>query len=74
MPSGSGMGSLDWNHCNGDLLFPNITQTDSPLEDVDELLPDLITEDELDDINFSEMGLSDGKCSKFDFYFELRCV
>ena len=60
MPSGSGMGSLDWNPCN-DMLFPNITQTDAPLDNVDELLPDLITEDELEDINFSEMGLSDGK-------------
>lgn len=64
MPSGSGMGSLDWESC-GDLIFPNITsdlndQAES-IDDVDELLPDLITEDELEDINFSEMGLTDGR-------------
>jgi hypothetical protein len=67
MPSGSGMGSLDWESC-GDLIFPNITsdlnEPEDPIDDVDELLPDLITEDELEDINFSEMGLTDGmfKC------------
>ncbi|XP_060567437.1 endoplasmic reticulum membrane sensor NFE2L1-like isoform X1 [Ruditapes philippinarum] len=62
MPSGSGMGSLDWESC-GDLIFPNITsdlnEPEDPIDDVDELLPDLITEDELEDINFSEMGLTD---------------
>ncbi|XP_053408693.1 endoplasmic reticulum membrane sensor NFE2L1-like isoform X2 [Mercenaria mercenaria] len=62
MPSGNGMGSLDWESC-GDLIFPNITsnlnEPSDPIDDVDELLPDLITEDELEDINFSEMGLTD---------------
>lgn len=62
MPSGSGMGSLEWESC-GDLIFPNITSDmNDPAEsidDVDELLPDLITEDELEDINFAEMGLTD---------------
>lgn len=60
MPSGSDMGTLDWNTC-GNMLFSNITQADSPLEDVDELLPELIADDELEDIDLSEMGLSDGK-------------
>lgn len=62
MPSGQAMGGLDWNTC-GDLLFPNISaeldQTESQLDDVDELLPHLISEEELD-IDLAEMGLSDG--------------
>lgn len=62
MPSGSDLHPLEWDSCN-DFIFPNITSninnTCDPIDDVDELLPDLITEDELEDINFSEMGLSD---------------
>lgn len=74
MPSGSGIGSLDWESC-GDLIFPNITsdlnEPEEPIDDVDELLPDLITEDELEDINFSEMGLTDGKF-KFVFFLTYK--
>lgn len=64
LPSGSEMSGLDWDPCSN-FLFPNITSglnQSEPIEDVDELLPDLITEDELDvdEINFAEMGIEDG--------------
>ena len=65
-PNTNNISPVEWDPCSN-LLFPNITnnlnQTES-IEDVDELLPDLITDDELEGINFSEMGLTDGKLAK----------
>lgn len=60
-PNTNNISPVEWEPCSN-FLFPNITnnlnQTES-IEDVDELLPDLITDDELENINFSEMGLTD---------------
>ncbi|KAL3837016.1 hypothetical protein ACJMK2_022408 [Sinanodonta woodiana] len=60
VPNTSGMTPIEWDSSN--MLFPNISgsinQTES-LEDVDELLPELITEDDLDGINLAEMGIND---------------
>ena len=62
-PNTNNISPVEWEPCSN-FLFPNITnnlnQTES-IEDVEELLPDLITDDELESINFSEMGLNDGK-------------
>ena len=64
-PGGSAPGTLDWGEPVSSFLFPNITtglnQTES-MEDVEELLPDLITDDELEEINLiaENMGLNDG--------------
>ncbi|WAR05216.1 NF2L2-like protein [Mya arenaria] len=49
----------------GDSFFPNISSvlsSDNPggLDNVDDYLPDLMEDEELEDINFSEMGLDDG--------------
>ena len=52
------MNPVEWDPCQN-FLFPNISQPEV-IEDVDELLPDLITEDELDDIKFGDIDLSDG--------------
>ena len=65
-PNANMPSTLDWEPV-GSFLFPNITnslnQTES-MEDVEELLPDLITDDELEEINLiADMGLDDGRFS-----------
>ncbi|KAH3701483.1 nuclear factor erythroid 2-related factor 2-like isoform X2 [Dreissena polymorpha] len=60
MPSGGPFSGLNMDQ-QGDGFFPNITSVlsteDPTLDNINDFLPDL--EDDLEDINFSEMGIDD---------------
>ena len=58
IPGPSNLNPAEWDPCQN-FLLQNISQSDG-MEDVDKLLPDLITEDELDKIGFGDIDLSDG--------------